>query len=256
MKHPVRASCKVAFLAATVLLAGCTAPDPSAVSRDDVFDPYEPQNRKTHEFNRSLDRALVRPLGTSYAAVVPGDIQTSVGNFADNLSEPGMAVNHLLQADLKGMVHNTYRFVVNSTLGLGGMFDVAADFGVYADDTDFGETLHAWGAREGAYVELPVFGPSTERDTVGKVVDIFTNPLSYTLPKPEKYYGTAASVASKIGDRGRYAEMVDSILYESADSYAQSRLIYLQNRRFDLGRDQEADYLDPYASAYEDPYAE
>jgi phospholipid-binding lipoprotein MlaA len=127
-----------------------------------------------------------------------------------------------------------------------------------ATDTDFGETLHVWGAREGAYVELPVLGPSTERDTWGMVVDVFTNPLTYVLESPENYYGTVASVSSGLSNRGRYAATIDSILYDSADSYAQARSLYLQNRRFELGGSGGDAYLDPYDDPYgtinEDPY--
>lgn len=235
-------------------LAGCTQVDPSALQSGGIFDPYEEENRQTHEFNRALDRALVRPAGKGYASVVPEDIQTGIGNFADNLSEPSMAVNHLLQGDPKGMGVNLYRFLINTTLGFGGLFDVAADFGVHEDDTDFGETLHVWGASEGAYIELPLLGPSNERDAAGKFVDLFTDPLSYVIPSPEKYYGTAARVVSKVGDRGRYADTVDSILYESADSYAQGRLLYTQNRRYELGGGGSDAYVDPYSDPYSDPY--
>ena len=123
------------------------------------------------------------------------------------------------------------------------------------------ETLYVWGAAEGPYVELPVVGPATRRDAVGRVVDMFTNPLTYSLPSPEKYYSTGAKLASRLGDRGRYSETVDSILYESADSYSQARLIYLQNRRFELGSSVGGDAADPYSDdpysdIYEDPYAQ
>ena len=244
----------VRFLLAAVALASvaaCAAPVPSGVN-----DPYEDENRARHEFNRKLDRALLRPAGAGYVQAVPQPVQEGVSNFADNLGEPSHFVNHVLQGDVEGAVMNTLRFAVNSTVGIGGLIDIASELGMPEFDTDFGETLYTWGVGEGAYVELPVLGPSTQRDTFGRVVDLFTNPLTNTLPKPEKYYATGTSVAARIGDRGRYSEMVDSVLYDSADSYAQSRLIYLQNRRFELGG--EAAYDDPYASgatdSYEDPY--
>ena len=223
----------------------CTPVDPGQMSADGVFDPHEADNRAVHRFNVGIDRALLRPVGTGYAEVVPQDVQVIVGNVGGNLSEPSNFVNHTLQGDLRGMGVNLFRFVVNSTLGLAGIYDAAAEFGVPADASDFGETLHVWGAPEGAYVELPLLGPSTERDATGKVVDLFTDPLSYVLPKPEKYIGTAARLTDRVGSRGRYAETVDSVLYESADSYAQSRLLYLQNRRFELGIEAESTYIEP-----------
>lgn len=235
----------MALAAVTVLgVAGCTTPNPNE-GQGGIFDPYESGNRKTHEFNRDVDRALLRPLAKGYVAVVPDGIVISVGKFADNLGEPSNAVNHLLQGNVRGVGRNVTRFLINSTLGFAGLFDPASDFGLYPDKTDFGETLHVWGAAEGAYVELPVLGPSTERDAAGRVVDMFTNPLAYVLPTQEAAAASTAKAAAKLGDRGRYSDLVDSVLYESADSYAQGRILYLQNRRHDLGMDTEDTYIAP-----------
>lgn len=238
------------LLFALVLLAGlaaCGGGAPNAVSPDGVFDPYETQNRKVHAFNRGLDRALVRPAAIGYSTVLPDEVEDSIGHFASNLGQPSVMVNSLLQGDLRGAGLSTVRFLTNSTLGIFGLADVAAEFNLPEHDTDFGETLHVWGAREGPYLELPVLGPSTVRDTTGIVVDLFTNPLSYVVDEPERYYGTAAGVASGLSTRGRFTETVDSILYESADSYAQARLIYLQNRRFELGDADPGAEIDPFA---------
>jgi len=217
------------------------------VSPDDgINDPYEAQNRNAHAFNRNLDRALVRPAAIGYTTLIPDEIEDSVGNFATNLSMPSVAVNSLLQGDFRGFGLATFRFALNSTLGLAGIVDAASEFGVAEHATDFGETLHVWGAQEGPYVELPIVGPSTRRDAVGKVVDLFTNPLTYVLDSPESYYSTAAAAAAGLGNRGRFADTVDSILYESADSYSQARLIYLQNRRFQLGQEDIGTEIDPF----------
>ena len=223
---------------------------------DGIHDPYEETNRRNHELNLALDRGLLRPVGKGYAGSVPDPLVDTVANFADNLSLPGMVVNNVLQGNLGGAFQNSFRFVFNTIFGIGGLGDPASEMGIDAVETDFGETLHVWGVPEGAYVELPVLGPSTERDAVGKVVDVLIDPLGYVLPKPEKYYGTGVKVLSKVGSRGRYADTVDSILYESADSYAQSRIIYLQNRRFELGSDDGSAYVDPYDDPYGDPYAD
>ena len=242
-------------LAAVVSMSACSVPGPNGAP-DGIHDPYEEVNRRNHNLNLALDRGLVRPAGKGYSQFVPDPVEDSVGNFAANLSLPGTIANNLLQGDLGGALQNTYRFAFNTLFGIGGLGDPASELGLHEVEADFGETLHVWGAAEGAYVELPVLGPSTERDAVGKVVDLFTNPLSYVFPSPEKYYGTGAALASKLGDRGRYSETIDSILYESADSYAQARLIYLQNRRFELGEDDDSAYVDPYDDPYGDPYAE
>lgn len=239
------------MLAGVLLLSACSAPDP-AVTRLADLDRMEAKNRQVHEFNKKLDKTFIRPGAEALSGAMPEDLGESVDNFVDNMELPGDVVNGLLQGNLKGAFKNTVRFAMNTTLGFAGLFDPAGDFGLYADETDFGETLHVWGAGEGDYLELPLLGPSTSRDAVGTVVDFFTNPLSAALPSPEKYYGTALKVVSKVNKRGRYATTVDSVLYESADSYTQAKLLYLQNRRYEVGDS----VGDAYVDIYEDPYAE
>lgn len=242
-------------------LSACTVPEPGTVALNDAFDPFEEENRKRHAFNKSLDRGLVRPLGQGYGWTLPDPVETGISNFASNLNKPGVAVNSILQGDLKGLGQATLSFLVNTTIGIGGIFDPADAMGIPDHDTDFGETLHVWGAPEGAYIELPLLGPSTERDAVGTMVDVFTNPLLYAFRGSERGILAFAVVLSGLGDRSQFSETIDSILYDSADSYAQSRLIYLQNRRFKLGQAQGGEtgadpYDDVYADPYEDPYAE
>ncbi|MGY3438705.1 MULTISPECIES: MlaA family lipoprotein [unclassified Marinovum] len=227
-----------------VLLAGCTLPSPGEVTRDGVFDPYEARNRKVHEASKSLDRAVIRPVALAYVNTVPVPAQDLVTNFASNLSVPGSVVNQVLQADLEGALRNTVRFGLNSTLGFGGIFDVAREFEIIEDDADFSQTLAVWGVPEGAYLELPIFGPATERDAVGIVVDRLIDPLN-SAPRPTSTYLSASRITAKFGKRGRFAGSLDSVLYDSADSYAQTRILYLQNRRFEIGGDGETDYIEP-----------
>ncbi len=227
-------------------VSACAAPE-GAVTRDGVLDPYENGNRKMHAFNRGLDRGLVRPAGRGYTNVLPDVIEDGVSNFATNVGMPSVFVNAVLQGDLEETGLALSRFLMNSIFGLGGFVDVATAFDIPDADTDFGVTLYVWGFDEGPYYELPFFGPSTQRHTVGRVVDLFTNPLSYVLGTPEANWGRAANVGQRLGDRGRFTDTVDSILYESADSYAQLRLIYLQNRRFELGQEDPAREIDPFA---------
>jgi phospholipid-binding lipoprotein MlaA len=246
---------RAAVLFALFWLAAC---GPAAIP-EGISDPYEAQNRAVHEENKALDRALVKPASGGYGAL-PKPLRQGIGHFADNVDTPRMAVNSILQGRVEDAVHSTLRFVVNTTVGIGGLFDPATAIGLESRDTDFGETLHVWGATEGDYVELPIIGTSTERDMAGMAVDRFLNPLSYILPKPQKYAPTLAGGLSRLGDRSTYGSTVDSVLYDSADSYAQSRSIYLQNRRYRLLRFQRGaitdDYLDPYATEpdYYDPY--
>jgi phospholipid-binding lipoprotein MlaA len=245
--NPARAFRAAVVAALLAVLAACSTPPEGAVPPGGVYDPYERGNRNVHAFNVALDRAFLRPASKGYSTILPDEIEDSIGNFAENLSMPGVAVNGLLQGDLRTAGLATARFAINTVLGIGGFFDPASDFDVPEADTDFGETLYVWGVQEGAYIELPFLGPSTERDTAGRIVDLFTNPLTYALQSPEDVYPTVANVASRLSDRGRYSDTVDSILYDSADSYAQSQLIYMQNRRFRLGQTEAAGQIDPFA---------
>jgi phospholipid-binding lipoprotein MlaA len=236
-----------AAFAILLLLDACgSAPVPTGIN-----DPNEAANREVHEANKALDRALVDPASNVYGKAVPGSLRQGVQNFADNLDAPGDVVNGILQGRPGPALANTVRFVINTTVGIGGLFDPAKAMGIQRKSTDFGETLHVWGFAEGAYGELPLIGPSTSRDTVGRVVDVVLNPLRLALPVREGNITTVASVASRLGDRYKFGNTVDSILYDSADSYVQARLLYLQNRRFELGQSTggtsgEEGFLDPY----------
>lgn len=240
-------------------LTACATYQDPATRTDGFNDPYETQNRAIHEFNKGFDTNLVQPVSQAYA-VVPEEIRNTVNNFSENLSMPGVAINSLLQADFKGVGLATVRFVMNSTLGLAGFFDPASEFGIPEHTTDFGETLAVWGAGEGAYIELPILGPSTQRDAIGFFTDFFTNPLTFATinSSPERFVPPTAYVGARLNDRDQFRGTIDSVLYDSADSYAQSRSIYLQNRRFELegGGSVEDDPLDPYTDPYVDPYAE
>ena len=237
----------VALVLGTALLtSACATQDPAAQATGEIFDPYERTNRSVHQFNKGLDRYAFRPASKGYVAVVPPDMVTAFGNFAENLSKPSDAVNYLLQGNIKGAGQALGRFAVNTVFGIGGLGDPASDFKMAEARTDFGETLHVWGAGEGAYVELPGFGPSTTRDAVGIFVDFFTNPLSQLESNPIEDIELPAKVVDQLGNRGTYSDTIDSILYDSADSYAQGRQIYLQNRRFELGQQDASAEIDPF----------
>ena len=240
---------RAVFAMSALLIAGaCATPGPGEAP-DGIFDPNEAENRRVHAFNRKIDEKLLKGSGDGMSKAVPAPVRAGVGNFADTVSLPQTVVNQVLQGRLGRATRNTLRFSVNATLGLGGILDVASDLGLPEDDSDFGETLHVWGVPEGAYMELPLLGPSTERDAVGKFVDLFTDPLGYVVPAPKRHIGKVARITDKVIARGEFGDTVDSIYYDSADSYAQLRLIYLQNRRHELGDDTEAadTYIDPEA---------
>ena len=242
------------------LTAACARPDAAQLAPGGVFDPYEQTNRGIHAFNLGVDRLLFRPASKGYTNFIPDPIEDSFNSFSKNLSEPGDFVNFLAQGRFRLAGISLARFLMNTTIGFAGLADPATEFNIPDTNTDFGETLYVWGFDEGAYIELPFFGPSNTRDAIGVLANFFTNPISLAFQRPFTNPGTYAEILERMSDRGRYSDTVDSILYESADSYAQSRLIYLQNRRFDLSGGQEDNYVDPYddpyADIYEDPYAE
>ena len=211
-------------------------------------DPLEPINRKTHELNKFVDSNFISPTSVGYSALVPDPLENSLSNFSGNLSLPGKVVNNILQLDLKAAGQNLSRFIVNSSIGLLGIFDPANRIGLYENSSDFGQTLHRWGFNEGAYIELPLFGASNFRDGVGRFVDMtLLDPSSYVLKEPVTTYRSVAGVGALLQARQIYGDQIDAVLYESADSYAQNKLIYLQRRRFQLKDKANEVYIDPYS---------
>lgn len=239
------------YLSAIVLmLAACSAPE----TPGEIHDPYESANRVSHAFNKGADTVLFRPASQIYGNVIPSPARRSLSNAASNLDTPRSIVNDVLQGQGEDAIHNTFRFLVNSTLGLFGLFDPATAMGLEDRETGFGDTLAVWGLREGAYIELPVFGPSTERDAVGQFVDILANPIGFLGDDGEDVAATT-SIPSVLDSRFEFADTVDGILYDSADSYAQLRLFYLESRRFELsGQTSAGNAFDPYENLYEEVY--
>lgn len=214
------------------LLSACEAPGgPTGIS-----DPYEQSNRRTHAFNLAVDQAIASPAADAYGSIIPEPVRDGLSNVSDTLSIPGSVLNDILQLSFGDAVHNTGRFLVNATIGLGGVFDPATGMGLEERDSDFGETLARWGVTEGNYLVLPVYGASTERDGLGIVVDWIIDPVGQLVSAPESYYTTALKGVEILDDRHRYDDLIDGVLYESADSYTQLRLTYLDNRRFELGQ--------------------
>lgn len=229
-------------------LAALSACGPATLPPGDTIeDANEAQNRAVHRFNVSVDRALGGGATDRDRRGLPQPVRRGVGNFAANLSQPGYVVNNLLQARLGDAAQNTLRFAINTTVGVGGLFDPASAIGLPAAETDFGETLHIYGVGEGDYHVLPVIGPSTTRDSVGRVVDFALNPLRH-YASPDHYpYVAAARVGGRIVERQENAAAIDDLLYRSEDSYVALRSLYLQNRRFELRGDGDLAYFDPYA---------
>lgn len=166
--------CRLLLLSA--LLAPCAV---ASESRERNPDPFEPFNRSMFALNDQLDRFIVRPLAQGYDAVMPAPAQRGVGNLLANLYDFNSAINALLQGRFEGAAQSSGRFVVNSTLGVVGLFDVATGMGIRPYRTDFGHTLAIWGFEPGPYLMVPFFGPRTVRSGTGTIVDIYTSLPAY-----------------------------------------------------------------------------
>ena len=223
-----------------VVLSACRIP-----LEDGISDPFEASNRQAHEINKSIDKNIIRPMAIVYGDITPIKLQSVANNMSMNFSLPRYSMNYILQGELKNASKSSMKFLVNSTLGVGGIYDFSSQLGLTSEKTDFGETMAKWGFREGPYLEILVLGPSNQRDGIGKVVDLVLDPVSL-IGVGAKSVATATSVAFGLSARSQFRESIDSILYESADSYAQSRLFFLQNRRYELGTNKAEHYIDPY----------
>ena len=182
------------------------------------IDPFEDFNRAVFDFNEALDAAVFLPLAKIYRAIFPKPVRDTFRNFMRNLNAPFILANDVLQGEGERAGMTLSRFLINTTLGVGGLFDVATEIGVPYHDEDFGQTLGVWGIEEGVYLVLPVIGPSTVRDGFGKVGDAFLNPLNYV--------GAAGDDAEKIlfGHRVDMADFLFGVrLLEGVD--ARERLI-------------------------------
>ena len=162
---------------AIAALAGC-----STMRSPDARDPWEGLNRATFEFNDGLDRAVIRPVAEGYRFVMPTPARDAITNFFANLKDPWIAINQLLQGKPRLAIDDLGRFVWNSTFGLLGLIDVASDMGLPKHNEDFGQTLAVWGAGSGAYLVLPILGPSSVRDGIGLIPDAYAY-LPWQIPK-------------------------------------------------------------------------
>lgn len=211
-----------ALALATVLLAGCAAAGP-----DDANDPLEGYNRAMFGFNGMVDGVLLKPAAELYVRGLPTPLRRGVSNLLDNLGAPLDAANNLLQGKAARAGMSLGRFAVNSTLGLGGVFDVAEGFGWERAPEDFGQTLASWGMGEGPYLVLPLLGPSNPRDALGFAVDWAADPPGRVLGD---MFGLGRTVVSGVARRADYLDTLDVLEETSVDFYAAMRGFYRQYR--------------------------
>lgn len=228
-------------------LTGCatTASAPSAA------DPWERVNRSTYAFNDALDRAVLKPVAKGYRRYVPQPFRTSVSNFLSNLAYPTTIVNDLLQLKLMDAVSDTTRLVLNTTFGLGGLFDPASRAGLRRNNEDFGQTLGAWGVPAGPYLVIPFLGPSTLRDAPSLYADYLTDTRHYIADNSIDF----AFVGLSIVDRRASLIPLEAALEGAFDPYALIRNAYLDRREYQVrdGEVAEEDDLGPEDWPPEEP---
>lgn len=221
------------LLIATIAVLGA----PHALA-DEAADPWEGMNRKVQAFNDTADRFVLKPVAKGYRAVTPKPVRRGVGNFFTNLLTPVVALNQLLQGKPKEGGTDVMRFLVNTTLGVGGLFDVSSKVGLAAHEEDFDQTFARWGVGSGPYLVLPFLGPSTVRGGFGSFVGLFTNPVRYVDDASVRY-----ALASLYLVDGR-AQLLDVEELLGGDRYTFMRDAYLQRRAFLINDGAVAD--DPF----------
>lgn len=221
---------RVAVLLTASLLAACATTPGNQLAAE--RDPWEKTNRSIYKFNRGLDKAVVTPATKVYRAVTPAAAQRGIGNAFNNVDEPYSFINAVMQGKVKQAFRTAARFLINTTLGVGGLADHATDMGLPEEPEDLGQTLATWGLDSGAYVMLPLFGPSTMRDAIGFGVERVGDP--YRLALGQANLSTLESIGLtgiELADTRSYVmDTADSLLEGSADEYATVKSAYLQYR--------------------------
>ena len=208
---------------------------PPGVQMPVSYDPWEKLNRKTHRFNNAVDRTIARPLARSYVTVVPRPVRLGVSNFFSNLGEPITTLNSLLQGKPKQAAQSFGRFLLNSTAGIGGIFDPASDAKLPRKNEDFGQTLGVWGWKRSRYLELPLFGPRTIRDVFGLIGD---SPLSPIRQVENDRIRLGLQGLQLVNVRAQLLS-VDALREGAVDEYALFRDSWLQRRNYQISEDQK-----------------
>lgn len=208
------------------------------------YDPWEKLNRRVHAFNNVVDRTIAKPLAKAYVAVVPRPVRLGVGNFFANLGQPVTAINELLQGKPKEAGQALGRFLVNSTIGLGGVFDPASNGNIPFNNEDFGQTLGVWGWKRSRYVELPLFGPRTVRDVFGLIGDAPLSLIRQINDDPTRVFLQGLQLV----DVRTQLFAVDSLREGATDEYALFRDAWLQRRKYQISgdRNKQDDSLPEY----------
>ena len=211
-----------------LLLAGCSSQQTTL--SDPERDPWEAYNRKIHAFNMGLDRAIMKPVAKGYDYIMPDAPQRGVRNFFRNLSYPVDFINLILQGKFIESMDQTARFLMNSTIGLAGFFDVATKAGLPRHTEDMGQTLAVWGWKDSRYLVMPFFGPYTMRDLLGRSFYGYAHPISYVAREYNNYVPMVLDLATLRAELLPFDEQLQS----APDPYILVRDVWLQNREFNI----------------------
>ncbi|MCC6597822.1 MAG: VacJ family lipoprotein [Alphaproteobacteria bacterium] len=228
-KFPILAGLALAVLG----MGACSTGNAESVRAGDVeiHDPFEGTNRAVFAFNNKVDDIIIHPIAKGYNTVVPKPARTGVDNVLRNLKSPVTFANQALQGDVGGAGNVFVRTVINTLLGFGGLFDVAAAEGIEYEQEDFGQTLATWGVGHGPYLVVPIIGPSSLRDYVGYAVDSFADPLRwylFNIDHEEIYYGKVGMEYLTL--RASLVDVLEDLEKSSIDYYAATRSAYYQRR--------------------------
>ena len=234
------------LLAALVALSACAAaPDPDSLT----YDPLEEPNREAHDFNLQIDTQAFGPTARAYGTAVPPEVRRGISNVHENWLGPEQIVQYGLQGRPVDAAKTTARFLINSTIGIAGIFDVAAQMGIPYDKTNFDEVFYRWGIPEGGYWEVPYGGPGTQRDWTGYALDEMLDPTYYVLPGAALTGLLVAGGLNIVNNRYELDTTFDTLNYQSQDGYEAQRIAYIQNMRARLKGGTDVEQL-------EDVYAE
>ena len=198
-------------------------------ANSEIIDPYEKSNRIIHNFNDKIDVLILRPVSVGYS-ILPNPLEEGISNLLQNISEPINFTNFFFQGEIEKAFKSISRFLINSTIGLIGLIDVADKMNLEKNNTDFGFTLKSWGVKEGPYLVVPFFGPRSTRHLTGSIIDMVTNPLNYILKDEDSAIRISPSLLYAVSSRSGNMETIDNLRETSIDYYSSLKSIYIQNR--------------------------
>jgi phospholipid-binding lipoprotein MlaA len=210
---------------------------PASTAATSADDPWEHANRRVYGFGQGFDRKVFRPVAMGYRHALPSPLRRAIRNFLNNLNEPDTIINDILQARVKRAARSIGRFVINSTIGLLGVVDVATDAGLARQDNSFSATLGRYGVKNGPYLYLPVVGPSTVRSLFGWGVDLVLDPLYWANYQQKLAAGISREVVSGVDLRAESDSALNALTNEATDPYATLRSAYLQNQQSQIDGD-------------------